>query len=269
MKEKYLVMDVALCHDCNNCFMACTDEHADNDWAGYQKAMPWHGHRWMNIERRERGENDRVDVAFLAKPCQQCENAACAQAGDFIKRREDGIVVFDTEKGSGKDISASCPFGAVYWNEEAAVSQKCDFCAHLLDDPTWEHGVPRCVHSCPTGSLKFYTEDPAEFAKRIAAEGLEAYKPELGANPHVWYKNLYRFTKNFVAGQLLKDGDVASGALVKIAGDGVAAEQETDMFGEYRFDDLADGDYVLAAAGKEIAKVTVAGGSKDAGDIAI
>lgn len=29
-KQKYLVMDIASCHDCNDCFMACKDEHVGN-----------------------------------------------------------------------------------------------------------------------------------------------------------------------------------------------------------------------------------------------
>ena len=269
MKEKYMVMDVALCHDCNNCFMACTDEHANNYWPGYQKAMPWHGHRWMNIERRERGENDRIDVAFLAKPCMQCGDANCAKIGDFVSSREDGIVTFDIDRGKGKDISTSCLYDAIYWNEEEQVSQKCDFCAHLLDDPSWEHRVPRCVHLCPTGSLKFYNEEPSDFEKRITEERLEAYMPELECKPHVWYKNLHRFTKNFVAGQLLRDGDVLPGIIVSISGYGAPEQKESDMFGEFRFDGLEDGEYALSVEHKEIARVRVNGGSKDIGDITI
>ena len=270
MKERYMIMDVARCHDCNNCFLACLDEHAENDWAPYQAPAPRHGHRWMDILRRERGENDRIDTAFLAKPCMQCGNAACAQAGgDWVKFREDGVVTFCLIGGKGKDITASCPYGAIWWNAEEQLSQKCDFCAHLLDDPSWEPGVPRCVHNCPTGALRFVTEEPAEFEKRIAAEGLAAYKPELDAKPHVWYKNLHRFTKNFIAGQLLKEGDVAPDVKVLLKAAGCETELVSDMFGEFRFDGLDDGEYTLSAAGRELAKVTLAGASVDAGDFEI
>ncbi len=266
MKERYMIMDVAKCHDCNNCYMACTDEHAENNWAPYQKAMPRHGHRWMDILRRERGQNDRIDTAFLAKPCMQCESAPCAQAGGFVRRREDGIVTFDLEGGKGRDISNICPYDSIWWNEAAQVSQKCDFCAHLLDDPSWEPGVPRCVHSCPTGALTFVSEEPAAFEKRIADEGLAAYKAELGTRPHVWYKNLHRFTKNFIAGQLLKDGDVASAIAVTLSGPDGKNELISDMFGEFRFDVLCDGSYTLSADGKTLATVEIAGASVDAGD---
>ena len=269
MKEKYMIMDVAKCHDCNNCYMSCTDEYAENDWPGYQAPMPRHGHRWLDLLRRERGENDRIDTAFLVKPCMQCEDAPCMKAGDFVSRREDGIIVFDLSGGKGKDITASCPYGSVWYNEAEQLSQKCDFCAHLLDDDSWEHAMPRCVHSCPTGALSFVCMEPAEFAGKAEAEGLSVYKDEPGTGSHVWYKNLHRFTKNFIAGQLLKDGDVVSGASVSLSGAGGSAELVTDMFGEFRFDGLDDGEYTLSADGKELKKVTVAGLSVDAGDFEI
>jgi len=269
MKQKYMIIDVAKCHDCNNCFLACQDEHALNDWAPYQAPMPRHGHRWMDILRHERGQNDRIDAAFLPKPCLQCEDPPCAAAGDFVSVRDDGIVVLDVEGGKGKDISDACPYGAIWWNEEQQVSQKCDFCAHLLDDPSWEPGVPRCVHACPTGAMTFVVEEPKEFAKRIETEGLAAYKPEIVAKPHVWYKNLHRFTKNFIAGQVLKSGDVAPDVTVTLKGADSQAELVSDMFGEFRFDGLSDGEYALMAEGKELATVTIHGDSVDAGDFEI
>ena len=262
-------MDVAKCHDCNNCYLACTDEYAENDWPGYQAPMPRHGHRWMDILRHERGENDRIDTAFLLKPCMQCKNAPCMEAGGFVSRRDDGIVVFDNISGKGKDITDSCPYGAIWWNVNEQLSQKCDFCAHLLDDASWEPAVPRCVHSCPTGALTFVCEEPSEFEKRAEAEGLSVWKEDYGTKPHVWYKNLYRFTKNFIAGQLLKDGDVASGTTVTLAGPSGNAELVSDMFGEFRFDGLEDGEYVISANGAALKKVVLAGLSVDAGDFEI
>jgi Fe-S-cluster-containing dehydrogenase component len=40
MKQRYLVIDVALCHDCNNCFIACKDEHVMNNWPPYTEPSP-------------------------------------------------------------------------------------------------------------------------------------------------------------------------------------------------------------------------------------
>ena len=55
VKKWNLIIDVAKCHDCNNCFLACKDEFFENDFAPFSLAQPRHGQRWMNIMRKERG----------------------------------------------------------------------------------------------------------------------------------------------------------------------------------------------------------------------
>lgn len=256
MKQWYMVIDVRWCHDCNNCFMSCKDEHVGNEWPGYTNAQPRHGHRWMNILRRERGRYSRNDYSYLPMPCQHCENAPCIAAGDgAVTRREDGIVIIDMNKAKGnKALVDSCPYGAIYYNEEADVPQKCTMCAHLLDDPDWIPGIPRCAHSCPTKALKAFHLEPEEMEMMIKTEGLEVYRPELGTNPHVFYKNLHRFTKNFVAAGVLVDGDCYEDATatLKNAEGEVVEIQKTNFFGDFKFDGLDDGKYVLTvdAAGK-------------------
>ena len=256
MKQWYMVIDVRWCHDCNNCFMSCKDEHVGNEWPGYTNAQPRHGHRWMNILRRERGRYSRNDYSYLPMPCQHCENAPCIAAGDgAVTRREDGIVMIDMNKAKGnKALVDSCPYGAIYYNEEADVPQKCTMCAHLLDDPDWIPGIPRCAHSCPTKALKAFHLEPEEMEMMIKTEGLEVYRPELGTNPHVFYKNLHRFTKNFVAAGVLVDGDCYEDATatLKNAEGEVVEIQKTNFFGDFKFDGLDDGKYVLTidAAGK-------------------
>ena len=256
MKQWYMVIDVRWCHDCNNCFMSCKDEHVGNEWPGYTNAQPRHGHRWMNILRRERGRYSRNDYSYLPMPCQHCENAPCIAAGDgAVTRREDGIVMIDMNKAKGnKALVDSCPYGAIYYNEEADVPQKCTMCAHLLDDPDWIPGIPRCAHSCPTKALKAFHLEPEEMEMMIKTEGLEVYRPELGTNPHVFYKNLHRFTKNFVAAGVLVDGDCYEDATatLKNAEGEVVEIQKTNFFGDLKFDGLDDGKYVLTidAAGK-------------------
>lgn len=249
MKQWYMVIDVRWCHDCNNCFMSCKDEHVGNEWPGYTNAQPRHGHRWMNILRRERGRYSRNDYSYLPMPCQHCENAPCIAAGDgAVTRREDGIVMIDMNKAKGnKALVDSCPYGAIYYNEEADVPQKCTMCAHLLDDPDWIPGIPRCAHSCPTKALKAFHLEPEEMEMMIKTEGLEVYRPELGTNPHVFYKNLHRFTKNFVAAGVLVDGDCYEDATatLKNAEGEVVEIQKTNFFGDFKFDGLDDGKYVL------------------------
>ncbi|NLP29610.1 MAG: oxidoreductase [Clostridiales bacterium] len=246
MKQWYFVIDVAKCHDCNNCFMACKDEHVGNDWPGYTASQPRHGHRWMNILRRERGQHTRNDVAFLPMPCQHCENAPCIEASKgSIYRRDDGIVMIDMEKAKGnKALVESCPYGVIYWNDESDIAQKCTLCAHLLDDDSWQPGIPRCVHSCPTGALKAHFIEPEEMEKMIEKEDLKAYKEELNTKPHILYKNLHKFLKNFIAAGVLVDEDCFENAQVTLKSNGEAiASQQTNFFGDFKFDGLDNGLY--------------------------
>ena len=262
-----MVINVGTCHDCNTCLMACKDEHVGNDWPGYTAPQPRHGHRWINVERRERGQYPRNDIFFRSTPCQHCENAPCVKNGNgAISRREDGIVLIDPKKAKGKkELVDLCPYGAIFYNDEEDVAQKCTMCAHLLDNKDWLPGIPRCAHSCVTGTIKAYNIEPAEMAKMVKDEGLSTLKPELGTKPHVYYKNLEKFEKNHITGAVLVDGDCFQDATVTLKTEdgamvctmtgpgGVATcsdpsaldQQPTNCFGDFKFDGLENGTYIL------------------------
>ena len=251
MKKWHLVIDVAKCENCNNCFMACKDEHCGNDWPGYSLSQPLHGHRWMNIMRRERGEFPIIDVAYLPKPCMHCDSAPCIQAAQkgAVNKRDDGIVLIDPKKAEGqKQLVAACPYGAIWWNEEKNTPQKCTLCAHLLDQG-WKQ--PRCVQACPTGALSIDCIEPGDL------EALEEQRPwsVLGkpgnpTQPRVFYKNLHRYTHCFIAGSVAgrRDGieECRSGVGIKLLKEGQVMETSTsDEFGDFKFDGLpaGSGDY--------------------------
>ena len=77
MKSWHMVIDIARCHDCNDCFLADKDEFVEDDFPSCPAAQPWHGHRWTNIERGERGQYPIVQTRHLPKPCQHCDQAPC------------------------------------------------------------------------------------------------------------------------------------------------------------------------------------------------
>ena len=216
-----LIIDVARCHDCNNCFLACKDEFVGNDWPPTARAQPDRGQRWMNIHRRERGGYPLVEVAYLPKPCQHCKNPPCLKAArnGAVTVRQDGIVLIDPDKAVGqKQLVDACPYGAIFWNETDQSPQKCTLCAHLLDEG-WKE--PRCVQVCPTGAM----QELQIGKRRVAAdgtdgEGLAAYLPEQKTGPRVLYKNLKRFTHGFIAGSVaLADTDeCAENARVVLTG---------------------------------------------------
>jgi len=260
MKQHYIIVDVSLCHDCNNCFMACKDEHVDNEWLPYTDSQPRHGHRWIDILRKERGQYPRIDVAYLPVPCQHCSDAPCARANpDCVNRCEDGLVLIDTEKAKGNmDLAGSCPYGAIYWNESAQIAQKCTMCAHILNGDSWERKAPRCVHSCPTGAMEYHYLEPTEMEKKIIDDALECYRPELcGGKSHVYYRNLYRYEKLFIAGGLLKDGECAGGVGVTLSSDHGSRSEITDCFGDFKFDGLDPGEYTISVNGAVVRSAAI------------
>jgi Fe-S-cluster-containing dehydrogenase component len=246
MKQGYLIIDPVRCHGCHNCAMACKDEFTDNSYPGYAAPQARHGQSYMRLPKKERGRYPMVDVVFLPTPCQHCGNAPCmAAGGDAVFRSPSGAVVIDPEKAAGsRDLPASCPYGAVTWDEERKLPQKCDLCAHLLD-AGWEK--PRCVMACPTGALEFRLLEPAELEKAIRSEGLEPYHPEYGTAPRVLYRNLYRFTSSFIGGSVVLGDDCLPGADVECRDDAgeLMGAAVTNTFGEFRLDGLLPGRYTL------------------------
>jgi Fe-S-cluster-containing dehydrogenase component len=261
MKKWNMVIDLVLCHDCNDCFLADKDEFVGNDFPPYSAPQPWHGHRWMNIERAERGQYPIVQTSYLPKPCQHCDNAPCLTADGAVYKRDDGLVIIDPVKARGrKEILDSCPYDVIYWNDEAQLPQKCTGCAHLLDDGWTE---TRCSQVCPTEAIRLVLADDAEMAAMAVSEGLEAFRADLGTMPRVYYKNLQRWTKALLAANVVcKDTDEnaeGASAVVELAGQKVG-EAKTNNYGDFVVDYLEPGkDYKLtvSAPGYKPASVAV------------
>ncbi|HUK76424.1 MAG TPA: 4Fe-4S dicluster domain-containing protein [Thermoleophilia bacterium] len=260
MKSWNLVIDLALCHDCNDCFLADKDEFVDNDFSPLSAAQPWHGHRWMNIERAERGQYPIVQTSYLPKPCQHCDAAPCLTADGAVYKRDDGLVIIDPVKAVGRrEIVASCPYDVIYWNDEKQLPQKCTGCAHLIDQG-WHD--TRCSQVCPTGAIRLVLADDDEMARLAGDEGLQALRPELGTRPRVRYRNLHRWTRALVAVSVVfaDSDDCAEGARVSLALDGEpVAEGLTNNYGDVVLDDLEPGrEYTLTVTADGYRAATMA-----------
>ncbi|KUO65296.1 MAG: oxidoreductase [Gracilibacter sp. BRH_c7a] len=251
MKKWHLIIDVEKCEDCNNCFLACKDEHIGNEWPGYTLPQPRFGQRWMNIMRTERGQYPLIDVAYRPTTCMQCDDALCVQASDgAITKRADGIVLIDSLKAKGKkELVNACPYQMIWWNEEEDVPQKCTLCAHLLDQG-WKQ--PRCVQVCPTGALQAVSAEDADLQYMVREESLEVLHPEFNTRPSVYYKNMHRFEKEFIAGSVaVQKGeliDCAESVAVKLLkGNEIIGETITDNFGDFKIDQLTknSGEYTV------------------------
>jgi Fe-S-cluster-containing dehydrogenase component len=254
MKRWNLVIDIAKCEDCNNCFLSCKDEFVGNDFLPYSVAQPRHGHRWVNIMTKERGQFPKIDVANLPISCMHCDNAPCIKAASgAVVKRADGIVLIDPVKAEGnKELVQACPYGAMYWNEERQVAQRCTFCAHLLDEG-WKE--PRCVQACPTGARHVFRIEDAEMKEKVREEMLEVLHPEYNTQPRLYYRNMHRYSKCFIAGDIAfkRDGliDCAEGAQVTLFKDSKKiSDALTDNYGDFKFDGLEEqsGRYTLEIA---------------------
>jgi Fe-S-cluster-containing dehydrogenase component len=243
MKKWNMIIDVAECTNCNLCTLATMDEYVGNDWPGIAAPMPRHGHQWINILQKERGQVPMIDIAYVPTMCNQCDNAPCMKAdkSGAIKKRDDGIVVIDPAKSKGrKDLVDACPYGHIWWNEELQIPQAWPFDAHLLD-AGWQQ--TRGHQACPTGAMRAIKVEDAEMARLAREQALEVMRPDLGAKPRVYYKNLWRFTKCFIGGSVSTEiggvVDCVESATVQLSKDGKpVAETATDNYGDFKFDRL-------------------------------
>jgi Fe-S-cluster-containing dehydrogenase component len=235
---KSFVIDVTKCVGCRNCQIVCKDEHVGNDWLPYAKSQPLAGQFWMNVKEEERGSIPKVRVAYTPVMCQHCVSAPCLPACNVraIDRREDGLVIIDPVKCTGcMNCIDACPYGAIYFNKDLKIAQKCTGCAHLLDQYGWT--TPRCVDACPTDAIKFGEEE--ELAELIGKS--EVLHPEYNTNPRVHYIGL---PKSFIAGTVYDpvNKEIVEGASCTLTDSAGAAQTvQSDGFGDFWFEGLAEG----------------------------
>ena len=276
MNKWNMIIDVAECTNCNLCTLATMDEYVGNEFPGYSAPMPRHGHKWIDILQKERGQVPMIDVAYVPTMCNHCDNAPCvAKGGGAVTKRDDGIVLIDPVKAKGrKDLVDCLPLRAYLVERRAAASASLDF-RRASARPGMEQ--TRGQQSCPTGAMRAIKLSDEEMAGIAREEALEVMKPEAGTKPRVYYKNLWRYSKCFIGGSVAAEAngvvDCVEGASVRLLKDGVAvAETVTDNYGDFKFDRLDEnsGDYTVEVSARGRASKTVAarlGASINLGEI--
>jgi tetrathionate reductase subunit B len=250
---KALVIDISKCNGCYNCQIACKDEHVANDWSPYAKPQPETGQFWMKLQETTSGSVPKVRVTYEPRLCQHCDTAPCISAckENAINKRSDGVVLIDPKRCTGqKNCLAACPYGAIYFNEDLKLAQKCTMCAHLLDNG-WKE--PRCVEVCPTGALKFGEEEDLKDLIQKA----EVLKPESQTNPRVYYIGLPR---RFIAGAIYdpqKDECVEGATVTLTDSAGHRQTVNTDNFGDFWIEGLKPGMYSIQIEANGFARQTI------------
>jgi len=240
MAKYGMAIDINKCNGCYNCFLACKDEFTGNDYPPVSLAQPQDAEPWMKVKEIERGICPKIKVDYVPIPCQQCRRPACIEKSPpgAVYMRADGIVVIDPLKAQGrKEIVSSCPHRLIVWNADKQVTQKCTFCAHLLDSG-WQ--VPRCVEACPSGALVFGDlDDPDSAVSQLQARSdAEELSPEFNLDPNVFYFGL---PKTMIAGEVLlaDKPDVCAGDVtVELISGADKRTAMTNYLGDFVFDGL-------------------------------
>ena len=136
------------CIQCHACEVAC------KSWRGVEFGVKWR--RVVNIWE---GAYPDVKCFSVSISCMHCVEPACVNACPeeaIAKRREDGIVLVDSEKCVGcRTCFKACPFGVPQFGGNSRM-QKCDMCVGQKSPGS--EGPP-CAGTCPTGALSFMRVD--------------------------------------------------------------------------------------------------------------
>ncbi len=210
-----MVMDLRKCIGCRACTVACKSEN--NVSLGRFRAV---------VQEKTMGTFPNTKKAFLPLMCNHCDGnkedgvPPCVKAcpeypgkrlsyttpdgkkiryrGGATYKRPDGAILIDAEQciGCGKCIDA-CPYGVRSFNPfvkagkdpEKQAADKCDLCAHRLDNGL----EPSCVNTCQ-GRARIFGDlnDPASEVSRLVKEHNLATDDnvllaEEGTRPNVHY----------------------------------------------------------------------------------
>ena len=172
------VLDQDRCIGCHACTVACKSEN--------EVAM---GVTRTFIKQVEIGMYPNVRRHFQVTRCNQCTDPPCVAACPVsaMFQRPDGIVDFDREVCIGcKACIAACPYDAIFIDPQTHSAEKCNFCAHRIDQGL----QPACVSVCPEGAIIVgdISDPDSEISRLLSRERVEVRKPHARTNPKVFYK---------------------------------------------------------------------------------
>ena len=195
MTQLALVIDLNVCVGCQACVTSCKQWNTSGA-AGHLSDLEPYGEAPMGVffnrvQTYEVGQFPQTQTVHFPKSCLHCEEPPCVPVcptGASYKRKEDGIVLVDSDKCIGcKYCSWACPYGAREYDEDRGVMTKCTLCVDRIYDeqiPVAQRR-PACVNACPTNARLFGdVHDPeSEVSRAIRERGGYALMPELGTRP--------------------------------------------------------------------------------------
>jgi Fe-S-cluster-containing dehydrogenase component/formate-dependent nitrite reductase membrane component NrfD len=183
------VIDQTRCIGCHACTTACKSENL----------VPLSVTRTY-VKYVDVGAFPQARRAFQVTRCNQCEDAPCTHAcpTGAMFRRPDGIVDFDKSICIGcKACIAACPYDAIFINPNDNAAEKCNFCAHRIDQGL----EPACVVVCPTEAILVGDlNDPlSKVAQIVNRDAVTVRRPEKETLPKLFYKGAHQATLDPIA----------------------------------------------------------------------
>lgn len=130
----YLKIYPERCTGCNACVYSCALKHTGD--------IDPRGSRIRIFSKEPEGKK------YIPYNCVQCEDPVCIEVcpTKSIQKNGDGLVVQASDSCIGCLLcTMACPYGGMYFDEEANKSMLCDYC----------DGVPECVRMCPESALEY------------------------------------------------------------------------------------------------------------------
>lgn len=158
---KYIEINSEKCTACRICELACSFHH-------HGEINPSKSRIKVNIFHE--------DFFFYPAVCNQCDDAWCVNICPNMalsKDRTTGVVSVDETRCVGcRMCIQACPFGAMGYDSEKGISEKCDLCG----------GDPECVKTCFYGALAFKPIETsvADRSRKFAQKLKASFNQEVG-----------------------------------------------------------------------------------------
>ena len=183
-KEVAILFDSSHCTGCKGCQVACKQWNMlpskmglnDNEFTGsLQGPGDLGGDTRLVMTFDEKPSDNKLQPIHWAigrRSCFHCTDAGCVAicSSGALKKNDNGVVSFDTEKCNGCTYCQSaCPFDVPRFRDTDGKIDKCTLCLDRLE----EGQIPACVKTCQPEALKF---GPREEMLEIGRKRVEFLK---------------------------------------------------------------------------------------------